>query len=136
MLELFLLILKGDIKLNTIYDYFKEFDRIETPLLKIEREIMKWEGFIVFRVFKKRIHENRWQYIGLTYLELSTINKEVDKNAIFYKNFREDFIVKVKETPILKIYIPVIQILLTNYLRSKVLHYHSLPSNKLIRKQF
>lgn len=106
--------------MKKIYDYFNDFDKIETSLFKIEREYMKKKDFIVFRIFKKRKEEENWQYLGVTFILPESANQIVDEHTLFYANAQTGFILKIHETPTLTFYSRLIQILLINHLKCKV----------------
>lgn len=110
--------------MKIIYDYFKDFYKLETDFIKIEREIIKLDCSIVLRIYIKDNFSNTYKYVGVTYIKPEILNCTLETFTSLYDYDKKSFFIQIHENPTLFPYIRVIQTLLTNYLRKKIYNHN------------
>lgn len=100
--------------METIYDYFQDFKETENHFFKIIRDKSS-DSIMMLEIYKKE-KLNQWEYIGVTFIEPESLNKQVDFSS-FLNNTQ---LVQIHKTPTLYPNFTEIQMLLTDYLKEKM----------------
>lgn len=102
--------------METIYDYFQDFKETENHFFKIIRDCNSSDSIMMLEIYKKE-RLNNWKYIGVTFIELESLNKQVDVSSVLDNNTQ---LVQIHRTPTLYPNFTEIQMLLTDYLKEKM----------------
>lgn len=106
--------------MHTLYDYFKDFQHFESSLLKIERDPIKTEVTIFFRIYIRQNETDEWKYLGVTFLRPEHVNTVIDDSTILYDSKEDSYFIKIHENTTIYPYGVLVKAVLTDYLRDKM----------------